>query len=138
MAETRIALEVARMQAAGFDARLAALGLRRERPEMGIAFLDPATWALLIGGVSALALLLMEVVDFVRGGTLIDMQRDPAKVERSSAVPAGMIVVLTRDGRVEIEVREMPKSRLQWLIEQLLRLPVTAGRAEVEALLAAG
>lgn len=108
--EARIAEEVA--NAAGLDLQI------QPRPQ----FAEPVTVLLVGAGTLVLAKFIVDLVDRLRGGIVIDLR--PAAntfVRREHSVPYGWALVLAVDGRsVAIETHDAPKDAAERLISEFI------------------
>lgn len=119
------------------EADLAAIGetqgLRRDDQAVEELALDPLTAAVLIGSALAVGQFVMHVIDVVRGGVRVDLG-DPPTIKRDRSVPFGWAFIFTKDGdKVDIEVKDEPKSAVERMFEAVFKLPVDATVSMVKA-----
>lgn len=119
------------------EADLAAIGetqgLRRDDQAVEELALDPLSAAVLIGSAFAVGRFVMHVIDVVRGGVRVDLG-DPPTIKRDRNVPFGWAFIFTKDGdKVDIEVKDEPKSAVERMFEAVFKLPVDATVSMVKA-----
>jgi hypothetical protein len=83
--------------------------------------LDPLSAVLIAGGVLAIAKFVIDIIDRLKGGVIIDQtQPGPVIVKRDGNVPYGWAVVIAKGGAVSIEVRDAPKDAAERLLSQII------------------
>ena len=91
--------------------------------------IEPITALLVAGGVFTAAKFIVDLIDRLRGGLLIDLRPGARSlVARDRAVPFGWAVVVARDGRVKLETHDAPKDAAERLISQLISGVVTSAK----------
>jgi hypothetical protein len=114
----RVVLDPEEMQAAQDAARAAGLDLQIEqRPHI----LPAVTLVLMGGGALLAAKFVVDLVDRLRGGIVIDARPDATElVRRNRDVPYGWALVLAADGSVSINVHDSPKDASERLIQAII------------------
>ena len=116
------------------SAELPKYGLQRPPPEdFGEQAFDPVTAMVVVGGVTALAHLVVSLIDRWRGGTVVDLTGDRPDVHRENDLPLGWMLVLAKDGEVKLETKDIPRDGLERIVEKVLQLGKDVGTAAVEA-----
>ena len=114
----RILLEPEELEQAQEAARAARVDLQIEpRPQI-----LPAVAAVLVaGGVLAVGKFIVDLIDKLRGGVVIDLRPDATNfVSRSRDVPYGWAVVRAADGTVQINVHDAPKDASERLLGMII------------------
>ncbi|CRK61560.1 hypothetical protein [Alloactinosynnema sp. L-07] len=88
--------------------------------------------AIIITAVIAGAKLILRVWKEFRGGTIVNLVTQPILVENDRDIPFGMFVVVTKDGKVQIEAKDEPKDSLERMISGFLELGINATKAAVQ------
>jgi hypothetical protein len=95
------------------------------------------TITLLILGGSAAVGLVSYLLDKPKGGQVIDLRPGaPKAIYRSKDVVYGTVIIITADGKVEIEVKE-PRGVFGEVIDALRGIVVEVGKAGVDAVASA-
>jgi hypothetical protein len=82
---------------------------------------DPLTAVLIAGAVLAVAKFVIDVIDHLKGGVVIDQtQGGPVLVKRDRSVPYGWAVVIATGGAVSIHVHDAPKDASERLLSQIV------------------
>jgi hypothetical protein len=118
MAEIRIGLlEEEELRAAFETAPTSGVNLQVQgKPQL----LDPLSW-ILIGGAGAFLLkFLVDLLDRLKGGVIIDLREKPLVIRRDRDLPFGWAAVITSDGRVKIDVHDAPKDAEERLLEKFI------------------
>ena len=82
---------------------------------------EPITALLVAGGVLTVAKFVVDLIDRLLGGVVIDLRADARSlVARDRAVPYGWAIVVATDGRVKLETHDAPKDAAERLISQII------------------
>lgn len=100
--------------------------------EFGDLAIDPLTAMVVVGGVTALAHLIVSLIDRWRGGTVVDLTGDKPDVRRDNALPLGWMLILAKDGEVKLETKDLPRDGLERIVEKVLQLGKDVGTAAIE------
>jgi hypothetical protein len=87
----------------------------------------------ILGLAHGLAHLVMSIVEKVRGGVVIDLTGDIPDIRSDRDLPRGWMVVLTKDGIVELKKEDLPPDGLERVVTIFLKLGKDAMVATVEA-----
>jgi hypothetical protein len=83
------------------------LGVTAEADEPTARGLEPVTIALVLLGSARAVAAIVEMVERRRGGQVIDLRgRDAPKITRSRDLQYGLVLLLTDDGQVSVEVHD--------------------------------
>ena len=116
------------------SAELPKYGLQRPSPDdFGEQAFDPVTAMIVVGGVTALAHLVVSLIDRWQRGTIVDLTGDTPDVPRDNDLPLGWMLILAKDGEVKIETKEIPRDGLERIVEKVLQFGKDVGTAAIEA-----
>ena len=115
------------------------VGAQRDAAEMRALGLDPASAAVVIGGIVVLGRMFASLWERWNGGTVIELTAKGPKIYRDrTKVAFGFFVIIPQDGQeVSIEAKDEPKDALERMGEALLKLPLDASTEIVKATLQA-
>lgn len=83
--------------------------------------IEPVTAVLIGAGILALAGFVRNWIISQQGGTVVDMRPDATdQIYRDKDVNYGWLLVITADGKVEVNVKDAPKDSSERLIEQVI------------------
>jgi hypothetical protein len=130
---------------AGIEGAVSALGLEDAVKELqadGIQvefgtertnFIEPVTGTLVIVGGIAAGKFVIRVIREAKGGTVIDMTKNPVQISRNRKLDYGYFVILAKDGSVSVQTKDEPKDALERMITEALSLGGEAPLATLHA-----
>ncbi len=98
----------------------------------------PVVAVLVAAGVALVAQLVMEFIERARGGSVVDVRVTPVAVSRTTALPVGFVLVVTKDGAVQIETKDLPKGAIERLLGEVISGVLGTAEAVTEAAKAIG
>jgi hypothetical protein len=108
--------------------------LRQSDPdEFGSQAIDPLSISLIIGSAYALALLVVSIYERLRGGVVVDLTGIYPDIYRDHDIPHGWMIVIAKDGKVELEAKDIPRDSLERIVEKVIELGVGTAKSAVEA-----
>jgi len=124
MTELRIRIDeaedLARIQSWAAELDDATYEVVTEEGEVGLA-IEPVTAVLIAAGVAALAGFIRDWIISSKGGTVVDLTPDAKdKIYRDKALNYGWLMVISADGKVEVNVKDAPKDATERLIEAVI------------------
>jgi hypothetical protein len=115
----QIVLENDELEAAQASARTAGVDFEIQPKSQ---FIDPVSIILVAGGVWAIGVFVVELLDRRHGGIIIDLRPSAQQlVRRDRSVPYGWALVIAVDGTVSINVHDAPKSASERLIGEIIQ-----------------
>ena len=84
--------------------------------------IDPFTAVLIAGGVLLVGKFVVDLIDRLRGGVVIELRPNaPPLVRRDRAIPYGWAMVVAADGKsVKIETHDAPKDAAERLLGEII------------------
>jgi hypothetical protein len=98
----------------------------------------PVVAVLVAAGAALVAQLVMEFIERARGGSVVDARVTPVAVSRTTALPVGFVLVVTKDGTVQIETKDLPKGAIERLLGEVISGVLGTAEAVTEAAKAIG
>jgi hypothetical protein len=127
-----------------FEDREAADRLLEELPRFGVTLARPddvgedeltlLAAAVLVGTVGGLVHVVIEFWKKVRGGTVIDLTGEKPDIRSDADVPRGWLIIIAKDGKVELKKEDLPPDALERLVTDLLDHGKSLSTAAIELL----
>jgi hypothetical protein len=100
---------------------------------------EPMTAILVAGGALLVAKFVVDLIDRLRGGLVIDLRSGTRReIRRDRGVPYGWVTIITADGTVKVETHDAPRDAAERLLNQILSgaltTPTQIANAASEAL----
>jgi len=94
-------------------------------PEESLEHLDPLAGVVIVGAALAAAQFLIRIWHEFRGGTVIDLTKTPVDVSRDRGLDWGFFMFIAKDGTVTVEGKDEPKTALERMVNDILKLATT-------------
>ncbi|PKO16285.1 MAG: hypothetical protein CVU39_07940 [Chloroflexi bacterium HGW-Chloroflexi-10] len=109
-------------------------GLVQAVPDKNLRVLvDPVLIAVIVGSVFAAAHFVMSIIERIRGGMVLDLTGDKPEIRSDRDIPLGWLIIIAKDGKVELKKEELPAGGLQQVIEKLFAMGTDITKAAIEA-----
>ncbi len=115
-------------------AELPKYGLQTAPPdEFGELELTLVAAVVIMGLANGLALIIMSILGRVQGGTVVDLTGERPDVRGDRDVPRGWMIILTKDGQVELKTEDLPPDALERVATKFLEIGKDATVATIQA-----